>query len=88
MAYPINKIIIKAMQSLFMLTFCDQAALMTVVFLGIDYYYFTFESNTLPPPVWGGTVAQSVERASPDEEVVGSNPAVATRSLLVGSVSV
>ena len=33
-------------------------------------------------------VAQSVERATPDEEVPGSIPAVATRSLLVGSVSV
>ena len=36
----------------------------------------------------GGAVAQSVERATPDEEVLGSIPAVAARSLLVGSVSV
>ena len=36
----------------------------------------------------GGAVAQSVERATPDEEVPGSIPAVAARSLLVGSVSV
>ena len=36
----------------------------------------------------GGVVAQSVERATPGEEVPGSIPAVATRSLLVGSVSV
>ena len=36
----------------------------------------------------GGAVAQSVERATPGEEVPGSIPAVATRSLLVGSVSV
>ena len=36
----------------------------------------------------GGTVAQSVERVTPDEEVLGSIPAVATRSLLIGSVSV
>ena len=36
----------------------------------------------------GGTVAQSVERATPGEEVPGSIPAVAARSLLVGSVSV
>ena len=35
----------------------------------------------------GGAVAQSLERATPDEEVVGSIPAVAARSLLVGSMS-
>ena len=33
-------------------------------------------------------VAQSVELATPGEEVPGSIPAVAVRSLLVGSVSV
>ena len=33
-------------------------------------------------------VAQSVECATPCEEVVGSIPAMATRSLLVGSVSI
>ena len=38
---------------------------------------------------WGeGAVAHSVERATSGEEVPGSIPAVATRSLLVGSVSV
>ena len=36
----------------------------------------------------GGAVAQSVERATPGEEVPGSITAVAARSLLVGSVSV
>ena len=36
----------------------------------------------------GGAVAQSVERAIPGKEVLGSIPAVAARSLLVGSVSV
>ena len=36
----------------------------------------------------GGAVAQSVERATPGEEVPSSIPAVAIRSLLVGSVSV
>ena len=36
----------------------------------------------------GSAVAQSVERATPGEEVSGSIPAVAARSLLVGSVSV
>ena len=33
-------------------------------------------------------VAQSVERATPGEDVRGSIPAVAARSLLAGSVSV
>ena len=36
----------------------------------------------------GGAVAQSEERAAPGQEVPGSIPAVAARSLLVGSVSV
>ena len=36
----------------------------------------------------GGAVAQSVERPTPGEEVLGSTPAMAARSLLVGSVSV
>ena len=36
----------------------------------------------------GGGVAQSVERATPGEEVPGSIHAEATRSLLIGSVSV
>ena len=36
----------------------------------------------------GVAVAQSVERTTPGEEVVGSIPTVAARSLLVGSVSV
>ena len=36
----------------------------------------------------GGLVAQSVERTTPGEEVLGSIPAVAASSLLVGSVSV
>ena len=35
-----------------------------------------------------GAVAQSVGGATPGEEVPGSIPAVAARSLLVGSVSV
>ena len=39
-------------------------------------------------PLKGGTVAQSVERATPGEEVPGSISALAARSLLVGSVSV
>ena len=36
----------------------------------------------------GGAVAQSVERATLGEEVPGSIPALAARSLQVGSVSV
>ena len=36
----------------------------------------------------GGAVAHSVERVTPGEEVQGSIPAVAARSLLVGLVSV
>ena len=36
----------------------------------------------------GGAVAQSVECATPGEEVLGSILTVAARSLLVGSVSV
>ena len=43
------------------------------------------KSESLGP---AGTVAQSVERATPDEEVPGSIPVVAESSLLVGSVSV
>ena len=51
-------------------------------------------SSFLPSGKRGGgggereAVAQSVERATPGEEVPGSIPAAATRSLLVGSVSV
>ena len=35
----------------------------------------------------GSAVAQSVERATPGEEVPGSIPAVTARSLLIGLVS-
>ena len=38
--------------------------------------------------ILAGAVAQSVESATPDEEVPGSIPADATRSILVESVSV
>ena len=38
--------------------------------------------------VEGGAVAQSVESATPGEEVPSSIPALVARSLLVGSVSV
>ena len=36
----------------------------------------------------GGVIAQSVERMTPSDDVPGSIPAVAPRSILVGSVSV
>ena len=36
----------------------------------------------------GGGVAQSVEHATPGEDIPGSIPSVAARSLLFGSVSV
>ena len=36
----------------------------------------------------GGAAGQSIERATPNEELPGSIPAVAARSLPVGSVSV
>ena len=36
----------------------------------------------------GDAIAQSVERTTAGEDVVGSIPAVAARSLLVGSMSV
>ena len=49
-------------------------------------------SSAVPVAVGGGggagAVAQSVERATPGEQVPGSIPAVAALSLLVGSVSV
>ena len=56
------------------------------MFRRLDFFFF----------FWGGgggggggrVVAQSVERATPGEEVPGSIPAGAARSLLVGSVSV
>ena len=53
-----------------------------VSFFNIYYIFSVFI------PVKGGAVGQSVERATPGEEVPGSIPAVAARSLLVGSVSV
>ena len=46
------------------------------------------KSFLMVEPVSGSAVAQSVERAAPSEEVPGLIPAVAARSLLVGSVSV
>ena len=42
----------------------------------------------LSPRGYGGRGSSAVERATPGEEDPGSIPAVAARSLLVGSVSV
>ena len=53
--------------------------------------FFKMISYQLLPfcfPSLGGAVAQSVECATPGQEVPCSIPAVAARSLLVGSVSV
>ena len=44
-------------------------------------------ANCLLQEGGGKGFAQSVERATPSEEVLGSIPVVAARSLLVGSVS-
>ena len=44
-----------------------------------------------PPPSFpprGGAVVQSVEHATPGDEVLGSIPAVVARSLFFGTVSV
>ena len=50
--------------------------------------YFTFHQKlSCVLESLGSAVAQSVERATPGEEVPGSIPVVAARSLLVGSVS-
>ena len=49
----------------------------------VTHFVFNDES-----PTSGSAVAQSVGRATLGEEVLGSIPAVAARSLLVASVSV
>ena len=59
----------------------------TTAILVIKFWPETRESPTrLSVP--GAAVAQSVERATPGEEVVGSISAVAARSQLVESMSV
>ena len=53
-----------------------------------DVFRFSpFVINFIPQRLVGAT-AQSIERATPGEEVLSSIPAVAARSLLAGSVSV
>ena len=54
----------------------------------IFFYILSYDSDYDFLGGGGRTVAQLVERTTPREEVVGSIPAVAARSLLVGSVSV
>ena len=49
------------------------------IFKDIEYFYSSCQ---------GGRGSSAVERATPGEEVLGSIPAVAARSLQVGSVSV
>ena len=51
-------------------------------------YKLSFTCDSICQYIFGGAVAQSVEHATSVEEVPGSIPAVAARSLLVGSVSV
>ena len=59
-----------------------QWAQQTAVVFSFNYFKIVFLC------VPRGAVAQSVERATPSEEVLGSIPAVGARSLLVGSMSV
>ena len=49
----------------------------------------TYYKKSLCLYIWGwAAVAQSVERATPGEDVQDSIPSVAARSLLIGSVSI
>ena len=52
------------------------------------YIYIFPTSKTQRAVLVGGRGSSAVERATPGEEVPGSIPAVAARSLQVGSVSV
>ena len=51
----------------------------------ILYFIYFLESRTGDVHIRGSAVAQFIERPIIGEEVVGSIPVVATRSLLVGS---
>ena len=55
-----------------------------LLFCNVFYLYVIFMCSEKA----GGVVAQLVERVTPYEEVPGSIPTVASRSLLVGSMSV
>ena len=50
--------------------------------------FFPFHNNWSLCVAFGGRGSSAVERATPGEEVPGSIPAVAARSLQAGSVSV
>ena len=52
----------------------------------ISWTYYNFFRHPKCVCVWGGVVAQSLECATLGEKVLGSIPAVAARSLLLGSV--
>ena len=56
----------------------------SLIFLSSPVTNFETESLHLGGGGGGGAVAQSVERATPGEEILGSITAVAARSLLVG----
>ena len=51
----------------------------SMIFNGVSFIF-------IPLQLGGGVLAQSVGSATPCEEVPGSIPTVAARSLLVGSV--
>ena len=52
------------------------------------FQLFTWQNKYNSATYCGGRGSSAVERATPGEEVPGSIPAVAARSLQVGSVSV
>ena len=60
------------------------------LFLNISLRFSLLFCLSFSSPLFlsGGAVAQSLERTTPGDEVPGSIPAVAARSLLVGSVLV
>ena len=64
---------------------CRVLVLIPQAQLGVLMVTTVSGSNSLTVLEGEGAVAQSIERATPGEEVLGSIPAVAARSLLVGS---
>ena len=70
-----------------MLRFCNEFSASADYFVRI-HCKLTAWLETIEGEGRGGGIAQSGEGATPGEEVPGSIPAMATRSLLVGSVSV
>ena len=61
---------------------------LSILYVNLLQYTLSFTCDSICQYIFGGAVAQSVEHATSVEEVPGSIPAVAARSLLVGSVSV